>query len=197
MKGIFTMNKLTSTLLFAGALLLGGCTHTSTQAKTTPVVAVAAPVVVATAPTPTPVDQPDEGPQPHQAPFKGNTWVISDVSQNWLGLEADDGNGLIAVNPVDVAKVIMVTKPATQSLATFAAGAKANLAEHGVTITGQKNVKVNGVSGIQLDTHQGKLRVLITFFSTGGNAYLFGCAQNVATNAKTCNDFRSGLHLNK
>src|ERR1017187_1816635 len=199
MKGIFTMNKLTSTLLFAGALLLGGCTHASTQAKTTPAVAVAPAMVTAQAQAP--VDQPDESPQPHKAPFTGKTWFVSGVSQNWIGIEADDGNGLIAINPIDVAKVILVTKPATQTLPVFAAGVKANLTEHGVKVTEQKNVKVNGVSGIQLNTHQGKLQVLITVFSTGGNAYLFGCAQNeaktLAASTKVCNDFRSGLHLNK
>ena len=189
------MNKLTSTLLFAGALLLGGCTHASTQAKTTPAVAVAAPMVTAQAQAP--VDQPDESPKPHQAPFTGKTWSISGVSPNWIGIEADDGNGLIAINPIDVAKVLLVTKPATQTLSVFATEVKTNLTKHEVVITGQKNVKVNGVPGIQLNTHQGKLQVLITVFSTGGNAYLFGCAQNSVATAKVCNDFRGGLHLNK
>ena len=189
------MNKITTLLL---TVLLAGCSHTSTPAQTT-AAAVAPVTTVSVAQVSPPVDQPDEGPQPHQSPFKGKTWSL-ETSQNWIGLESEDGTHMMAINPIDTAKLIFATGEPEKSLTALVSRVRGNLSGHEVKITGQKNITINGEHGVQLDTHQGKLRVWVSVFNTKTNGYMFGCAglaDATATNAKTCTDARAGLHLTK
>jgi hypothetical protein len=106
---------------------------------------------------------------------------------------------MIAINPVDMAKLIVATDTSDKSLAVLAARVKKNLTGHGVKITKQKNVKVDGVQGIQLDTAQGKLKVWVTVFNTKNNAYMFGCAgmEDSKQSAKVCSDVRDQMHFAK
>lgn len=197
MKGIFTMNKLTSTLLFAGALLLGGCSHTKTQ----PVVAAAPPVVTAPAPAPVasgPVDQVDDGPQPHGAPFKGPNWSLT-ASDGWIGMESENGSGMVAINPEAQVKALLISEPTMPSLTVLASKVSKSLTDHEVKVSKRKNIIVNGTKGVELTTTQGGLIVYVSLFETSENSFLFGCAGQ-STNkgaAKTCLEVRNQLHFNK
>jgi hypothetical protein len=114
-------------------------------------------------------------------------------------MESQDGAGLIAINPSEGAKVILVSEPTEKTLTVFATDVKTNLTAHGVKFIGQKNVKVDGVPAVQFTTSQDTLRVWVTLAKSGTNAYLFGCA-GLASNAaaaKVCSDVRGGLHFAK
>jgi|ERR1700722_5239041 len=187
------MNKLT--LLFA-ALLLAGCTHASTQTQAPP----AAPVVVVAnvpAPVPTPEakpEAPDTTPVAHQAPFKGQTWTLTDATGQWIGMENDD-DGMIALNPAVGAKLILVSESPEKSLTALTTRVSKTLASHGVKVLSTKPVKVSGVAGSQLTTKQGGLTVLVSLFLTKTNSYLFGCA-GLTDNKQVgdaCKDIRNQL----